>query len=97
MSQTTRCPACQTRFKVVAEQLRISDGWVRCGNCKQVFDAALSLQPAAPEAMLPDMPLDQLRGPVARVAPPAPTARAWGSAAAARPAPPPHISHEEDG
>lgn len=97
MSQTTRCPACQTRFKVVADQLRISDGWVRCGNCKQVFDASLSLQPAAPEAMLPDMPLDQLRGPVARVAPPAPTARAWGSAAAARPAPPPPISHEDDG
>lgn len=97
MSQTTRCPACQTRFKVVADQLRISDGWVRCGNCKQVFDASLSLQPAAPEAMLPDMPLDQLRGPVARVAPPAPTARAWGSAAAARSAPPPPISHEDDG
>ena len=39
MSQITRCPQCQTRFKVVDDQLRISDGWVRCGKCKSVFDA----------------------------------------------------------
>lgn len=83
MNQTTRCPACQTRFKVVADQLRISQGWVRCGHCQQVFDATLSLQPAEPEAMLPDMPLDQLRGPVARAAAPAPVARAWGSSVTA--------------
>ena len=43
MSQTTRCPSCATLFKVVPDQLRISDGWVRCGQCKKVFDATLSL------------------------------------------------------
>lgn len=32
-------------FKVVADQLRISQGWVRCGNCSEVFDAAANLQP----------------------------------------------------
>ncbi len=82
MSQTTRCPACQTRFKVVADQLRISDGWVRCGNCKQVFDASLALEPAASEALLPDLPLDELRGPVARATPQAPASSAWGAGSA---------------
>lgn len=44
MSQVTRCPSCGTRFKVVADQLRISQGWVRCGVCQHVFDAAQDLQ-----------------------------------------------------
>lgn len=39
MSLATRCPACSTTFKVVPDQLRISDGWVRCGRCSRVFDA----------------------------------------------------------
>jgi len=43
MSLVTRCPACATPFKVVKDQLRISDGWVRCGRCSQVFDATLDL------------------------------------------------------
>jgi predicted Zn finger-like uncharacterized protein len=44
MSLITRCPACGTMFKVVPDQLRISEGWVRCGNCADVFDAAAHLQ-----------------------------------------------------
>src|ERR1700757_1763860 len=47
MSLVTRCPACATPFKVVRDQLRISDGWVRCGRCSQVFDATVDLQDAA--------------------------------------------------
>lgn len=39
MSLITCCPACGTMFKVVADQLKISEGWVRCGHCAQVFDA----------------------------------------------------------
>ena len=31
-------------FKVVPDQLRISEGWVRCGKCSEVFDAARNLQ-----------------------------------------------------
>jgi predicted Zn finger-like uncharacterized protein len=31
-------------FKVVPDQLRVSDGWVRCGQCAEVFDANLNLQ-----------------------------------------------------
>ena len=83
MSQTTCCPACHTRFKVVADQLRISDGWVRCGHCKQVFDASVSLEPAAPEPMLPEIRLDQLRGPVERAVGPTSEPRAWGSSGGA--------------
>ena len=43
MSLIARCPACQTLFKVVPDQLRISEGWVRCGSCEAVFDASLHL------------------------------------------------------
>ena len=32
-------------FKVVADQLKISQGWVRCGHCSEVFDATAHLQP----------------------------------------------------
>lgn len=51
MSFTTRCPACGTTFKIVPDQLKISDGWVRCGHCADVFDATLFLEGegAAPE------------------------------------------------
>jgi len=43
-------------FKVVPDQLRISEGWVRCGHCAEVFDASANLdgKPAAtPAAALP--------------------------------------------
>lgn len=47
MSQITRCPSCATSFKVVPDQLRISEGWVRCGHCQNVFDATQHLQAAS--------------------------------------------------
>jgi len=31
-------------FRVVPDQLRVSDGWVRCGQCNEVFDANANLQ-----------------------------------------------------
>ena len=45
MSLTARCPACATLFRVVPDQLKISDGWVRCGQCSEVFDAQAALEP----------------------------------------------------
>jgi predicted Zn finger-like uncharacterized protein len=39
MSLATRCPACGTVFRVVQDQLRVSEGWVRCGRCEDVFNA----------------------------------------------------------
>lgn len=43
MSLITCCPTCGTRFRVVPDQLKMADGWVRCGQCAEVFDAQLSL------------------------------------------------------
>lgn len=43
MSLATRCPACGTVFRVVRDQLKVSDGWVRCGRCSEVFNAAQRL------------------------------------------------------
>jgi predicted Zn finger-like uncharacterized protein len=37
MSLATRCPACGTIFRVVQDQLKVSEGWVRCGQCQEVF------------------------------------------------------------
>lgn len=39
----TRCPHCQTHFRVTAEQLKFRHGKVRCGTCRKVFDALESL------------------------------------------------------
>ena len=44
MSLITQCPACSTMFRVVPDQLRISEGWVRCGQCDEVFDANAHLR-----------------------------------------------------
>ena len=48
MSFITRCPACSTSFKVVADQLRVSQGWVRCGHCAEIFDANEDIKPWVP-------------------------------------------------
>ena len=39
MSLATRCTACGTAFRVVQDQLKVSEGWVRCGRCSEVFNA----------------------------------------------------------
>jgi predicted Zn finger-like uncharacterized protein len=39
MSLATRCGGCGTVFRVVQDQLRVSEGWVRCGRCDAVFNA----------------------------------------------------------
>ena len=31
-------------FKVVSDQLKVSQGWVRCGQCASVFDASVHMQ-----------------------------------------------------
>jgi len=53
----TRCPACQTTFRVTPEQLKARVGKVRCGQCQTVFnaldslvEASLSTPPEAPKA-----------------------------------------------
>lgn len=50
MLLATRCPHCETVFRLQREQLALHDGLVRCGHCRQVFDAARALVPTEPEA-----------------------------------------------
>lgn len=38
-TQITRCPHCQTTFRIRSEQLAKANGAVRCGSCLQVFKA----------------------------------------------------------
>ena len=45
MRLITRCPFCSTLFKVAPDQLLISEGWVRCGQCREAFNASLQLLP----------------------------------------------------
>ncbi len=63
MSFITCCPSCGTKFRVVTDQLRISDGWVRCGRCQEVFDANAALQ--APPPPTEAEPVDATRAPEA--------------------------------
>ncbi|MEW5890557.1 MAG: DUF3426 domain-containing protein [Pseudomonadota bacterium] len=54
----TRCPACQTAFRVKPEQLRARQGKVRCGRCQAVFNAldSLAYRADAPSAASPPAP-----------------------------------------
>lgn len=75
----TRCPACDTVFRVVQDQLRVSEGWVRCGRCGEAFDALDSMIPWPPptEAASPPrtespaaLPVgDETQAPAAEVGP----------------------------
>jgi len=51
----SRCPNCQTIFRVTPEQVKARAGKVRCGQCQKVFNALDSLidePPAAPQSIL---------------------------------------------
>ena len=39
MRYVTHCPSCGTAYKIVDDQLRIAQGWVRCGHCGEPFNA----------------------------------------------------------
>jgi predicted Zn finger-like uncharacterized protein len=62
MALATRCPYCNTIFRVASDQLKLRGGIVRCGACHQVFDGnAALLDPTAalqPGAGLPALPVD---------------------------------------
>ena len=34
----TRCPFCQTSFRVTMQQLELREGMVRCGSCREIFN-----------------------------------------------------------
>ena len=43
----TKCPHCQTVFRVTEDQLKLYDGTVRCGVCQQVFNASDHIEKSA--------------------------------------------------
>ncbi|CAE6775178.1 zinc-ribbon and DUF3426 domain-containing protein [Paraburkholderia haematera] len=43
MLLATRCPFCETVFRLQPAQLALRRGLVRCGHCQEVFDASSSL------------------------------------------------------
>jgi len=89
MSLATRCPACGTVFRVVPDQLKVSDGWVRCGRCTEVFNAGqrlFDLEQEPPPALTPPEPPP---GPSAEVLPLHPGPRADEPEHAPAPAPAP--------
>ena len=49
-------------FKVVPDQLKVSDGWVRCGHCDGVFDASAHFQ-AITEPEVLDVPDTEVQEP----------------------------------
>jgi predicted Zn finger-like uncharacterized protein len=53
MSLATRCIHCGTIFKIVEDQLKVSEGWVRCGRCNEVFNALPTLFDMESEAPPP--------------------------------------------
>lgn len=49
MALATKCPHCNTIFRVAHDQLKLRGGIVRCGSCNQVFDGnAALLEPLVP-------------------------------------------------
>jgi predicted Zn finger-like uncharacterized protein len=51
----THCPQCETAFKVSPQQLELAKGWVRCGRCAHVFEAALHFE-TPPDIPPPPLP-----------------------------------------
>jgi predicted Zn finger-like uncharacterized protein len=48
MALATKCPHCNTTFRVAHDQLKLRGGIVRCGACNEVFDGnAALLEPVA--------------------------------------------------
>ncbi|GAA4329963.1 hypothetical protein GCM10023144_17300 [Pigmentiphaga soli] len=66
MTLATRCPHCGTAFRIVADQIRVRDGLVRCGVCNAIFDGRATLisvedgAALAPQAGMPAAAHDRL-------------------------------------
>lgn len=69
MNLYTRCPHCESVFRVTTQQLQASGGQVRCGHCQDVFDAFATLTakepwpaPAEPAASVIAPPIESSAG-----------------------------------
>jgi len=91
MGPVTRCPACGTMFRVADAQLAAAQGWVRCGQCADVFEAALHWVDDGGSAAHAGA-----AGPASGSAPAVPTSPpASGSPAPVPPFPPPEAESPE--
>ena len=52
----TRCPECDTTFRVTDETLKKASGQVRCGRCASVFNAYAELHDPAAKTLPPEQP-----------------------------------------
>lgn len=76
MALATKCPQCGALFRVVADQLKLRGGLVRCGQCRAVFDAIGSLTYVDDSALAQTRTVTALTQPLApKAPPPAATAR----------------------
>ncbi|MES2261441.1 MAG: DUF3426 domain-containing protein [Pseudomonadota bacterium] len=57
MALATKCPHCNTIFRVAHDQLKLRGGIVRCGACNEVFDGNATLvEPAPKQPVFIDLP-----------------------------------------
>jgi len=85
MALAARCPHCRALFRVIADQLKLRGGLVRCGECRKVFDAIGSLIYVDDHALL-RVPEDAPLGGAAQPGPATPVqATQAATAAVARP------------
>lgn len=58
MNTITRCPSCATHYQVASQDLQAAKGWLRCGQCGQVFDSTgLVLRWTAPVLTVTEDPI----------------------------------------
>jgi predicted Zn finger-like uncharacterized protein len=89
----TRCPECDTTFRVTDETLKKANGQVRCGRCASVFNAYAELQdPTAKnfeaEASRPRAPSEPPAGDAPQATPPPAAAAPQAAPAPATPVEP---------
>ncbi len=68
MALATKCPQCGALFRVVADQLKLRGGLVRCGQCRAVFDAIGSLTYVDDTALAQTRTITALTQPLAKPA-----------------------------
>ncbi|MFN5445166.1 MAG: zinc-ribbon and DUF3426 domain-containing protein [bacterium] len=93
----TRCPHCQTRFRVTPSQLELREGMVRCGACRELFNGHEQLESSADQStghstvyteVTETTTTEDINGRMTLVD--------FGSLRAAKPSPPSTMQHELD-
>ncbi|MGP8035097.1 MAG: zinc-ribbon and DUF3426 domain-containing protein [Steroidobacteraceae bacterium] len=93
----TVCPKCALTLVVTAADLRVAQGYVRCGRCSSVFNALAQLSDAAAAAAAPQAPEppQEPEEPEEPAPPPPPPAPAGPGARAAAPSAAARVADED--